>query len=144
MLDGLESENAGQVCVMLTAMNLSNLPPALIRSGRIELWLEMKLPDEAARTAILAEHCVNFRRNSGMLGLASLVPATQGFTGAHLKRLAQDGKALYAYDLAGGHPILPVTEYFQKAIEIVRTNKQHYAEADSERAPRAGTASGLF
>lgn len=55
MLGGLESENVGQVCVMLTAMNLSNLPPALIRSGRIELWLEMRLPDAVARRAILLE-----------------------------------------------------------------------------------------
>jgi transitional endoplasmic reticulum ATPase len=45
MLDGLESASAGRVCVMLTAMDVSNLPPALIRSGRIELWLEMHLPD---------------------------------------------------------------------------------------------------
>ncbi len=26
---------------MMTAMDVGNLPPALIRSGRIELWLEM-------------------------------------------------------------------------------------------------------
>ena len=46
MLDGLESKSAGRVCVMMTAMDVGNLPPALIRSGRIELWLEMRLPDE--------------------------------------------------------------------------------------------------
>jgi transitional endoplasmic reticulum ATPase len=49
MLDGLESESAGRVCVIMTAMDVGNLPPALVRSGRIELWLEMRLPDEAAR-----------------------------------------------------------------------------------------------
>ena len=53
MLDGLESESAGRVCVMMTAMNVASLPPALIRSGRVELWLEMKLPDPEARTQIL-------------------------------------------------------------------------------------------
>jgi SpoVK/Ycf46/Vps4 family AAA+-type ATPase len=56
MLDGLESASAGRVCVMLTAMDVSNLPPALVRSGRIELWLEMRLPDDAARRAILRQH----------------------------------------------------------------------------------------
>ena len=55
MLDGLESESAGQVCVMMTAMNVGHLPPALIRSGRIELWLEMRLPDNRARAAILGK-----------------------------------------------------------------------------------------
>src|SRR5205814_4732649 len=56
MLDGLESEKTGRVCVMLTAMDVGNLPPALLRSGRIELWLEMQLPNEAARAAILGLH----------------------------------------------------------------------------------------
>ena len=55
MLDGLESVSNCQVCVMLTAMDVGHLPPALIRSGRVELWLEMRLPDEAARTAILEQ-----------------------------------------------------------------------------------------
>src|SRR5262245_7688798 len=49
MMDGLESAKAGRVCVMMTAMNVANIPPALLRSGRVELWLEMELPDEPAR-----------------------------------------------------------------------------------------------
>jgi len=53
MLDGIESESQAQVCIMMTAMNVSSLPPALIRSGRIELWLEMGLPDADARREIL-------------------------------------------------------------------------------------------
>src|SRR5205085_7851375 len=55
MLDGLESESNARVCVMMTAMDVGNLPPALVRSGRVELWLEMRLPDEAARRAILEQ-----------------------------------------------------------------------------------------
>ena len=35
------------------------LPPALIRSGRIELWLETRLPDPNARREIL---CQRIRR----------------------------------------------------------------------------------
>ncbi len=48
-LDGLESKSASNVCVMMTAMDLGNIPPALVRSGRIELWLEMKLPGSSDR-----------------------------------------------------------------------------------------------
>ncbi len=40
MLDGLESASAERVCVMMTAMDPGSLPPALLRSGRVELWLE--------------------------------------------------------------------------------------------------------
>jgi transitional endoplasmic reticulum ATPase len=56
MIDGLESEGRSRVCVMMTAMNLSHLPPALVRSGRVELWLEMKLPDSEARRRLLEIH----------------------------------------------------------------------------------------
>src|SRR5205807_3403711 len=51
MLDGLESASAARVCVMMTVMNVSSLPAALVRSGRIELWLETKLPDVEARAS---------------------------------------------------------------------------------------------
>src|SRR5262249_1769779 len=33
LLDGLESETAGRVCVMMTVMDVATLPPALVRSG---------------------------------------------------------------------------------------------------------------
>ena len=49
MLDGLESKSRAHVCVMMTAMDVGNLPPALVRSGRIELWLEMRAPRRSLR-----------------------------------------------------------------------------------------------
>src|SRR5215813_4369184 len=98
MLDGLESESAGRVCVILTAMDVGNLPPALIRSGRIELWLEMRLPDAEARAAILSSHVDRLPPALSDIQVLDLVEATEGFTGADLKRLIEDGKALYAYD----------------------------------------------
>src|SRR5262249_53354158 len=58
MLDGLESESGGRVCVMMTAMDVSNLPPALTRSGRVELWLETRLPDDEARGEIMRRQLV--------------------------------------------------------------------------------------
>jgi hypothetical protein len=46
MMDGLESVSIGQVCVVTTAMDVTALPPALLRSGRVELWFTTRLPDE--------------------------------------------------------------------------------------------------
>jgi AAA+ superfamily predicted ATPase len=130
MLDGLESASAGRVCVMLTAMEVGHLPPALLRSGRIELWLEMKLPDAAARTAILRAHLASLPASTGVVDLAHLADATSGFTGADLKRLAEDGKLLLAHDRVQKVPLRPATDYFLQAIETVRTNKARYAEAE--------------
>ncbi len=100
MLDGLESESAGRICVMMTAMNVGNLPAALTRSGRVELWLEMKLPDGEARTVILRQRIAELPDELQKVDLVALKSATEGFTGADLKRLIDDGKAIYAYNKA--------------------------------------------
>jgi ATP-dependent 26S proteasome regulatory subunit len=130
MLDGLESASAGRVCVMMTAMDVSHLPPALIRSGRIELWLEMRPPDEAARARILRRQLASLPGAMARPDAAGLVAATDGFTGADLKRLVEDGKNRLAYDRARGLALRPATDYFLRAVETVRANKERYAEAE--------------
>jgi ATP-dependent 26S proteasome regulatory subunit len=131
MLDGLESESAAQVCVMMTAMDVGHLPPALIRSGRVELWLEMRMPDDVARTEILEQMLAKQASAFADVDVARVVEATGGFTGADLKRMLEDGKNLLAYDKVKGQSLRPVTEYFLRAVQTVRDNKEHYAEADA-------------
>jgi SpoVK/Ycf46/Vps4 family AAA+-type ATPase len=131
MLDGLESESAGRVCVMMTAMDVGNLPPALVRSGRIELWLEMRLPDDSARAAILAQSLASAPKPLCEANVEPIVQATERFTGADLKRTLEDGKALYAFDRVAGKDIKPVTDYYIAAAQTVRSNKDKYAEAEA-------------
>src|SRR5207253_471199 len=76
LLDGLESETAGRVCVMMTVMDVGALPPALVRSGRVELWLQMNLPDEAARAAILRRHLAGLPASIGPVHEPRLARAT--------------------------------------------------------------------
>ncbi len=144
LLDGLESETAGRVCVMMTVMDVATLPPALVRSGRVELWLQMNLPDEPARAAILRRHLAGLPATIGPVDEARLARETDGFTGADLKRLIEDGKALLGYDRARGLPVRPATEYFAEAVETVRSNKQAYAEAEARARTRASSAAGAF
>jgi predicted AAA+ superfamily ATPase len=131
MLDGLESVRAGRVCVMLTAMDVGHLPPALLRSGRVELWLEMRLPDANARAAILQQHLAGFPTDFGPIDLPALVDTSDHFTGADLKRLVEDGKNLLAHDLAQGLPVRPPTEYFRAAMATLRENKERYVAAEA-------------
>lgn len=130
ILDGLESESCGRVCVMMTAMDVAHLPPALIRSGRIELWLETRLPDSEARSNILGAQVDTLPEWMGPIDLHAIVAATDGFTGADLQRLVSDGKALCAYDRVRNLDLQTATAYFLKAIEGVRANKHRYAEAE--------------
>lgn len=130
LLDGLESESAGRVCLMMTAMNVSSLPPALVRSGRIELWLELQLPNDEARGDILEQHLSSLPAVLSGADVSKIVAETAGFTGADLKRLVEDGKTLYAYDLAQKRSLRSATDYFVAAVALVSNNKAQYAAAD--------------
>jgi ATP-dependent 26S proteasome regulatory subunit len=143
LLDGLESETAGRVCVMMTVMDVGTLPPALVRSGRVELWLQMRLPDEAARAEILRRHLAGLPKAIGAVDESRLARETDSFTGADLKRLIEDGKALLGYDRARGLPLRPATDYFVEAVQTVRANKEAYAEAES-RAGAQVTPAAAF
>ena len=140
MLDGLESEGSTRVCVMMTAMNLGHLPPALVRSGRVELWLEMKLPDAAARARILDKLAANLPLELQSFDATNVIELTADFTGADLKRLVEDAKGLYAFDLARGLPTRSAGEYFAEAAAGVRDNKQRYqaAEEAARSRPKVG------
>jgi transitional endoplasmic reticulum ATPase len=131
MLDGLESESSGRVCVMLTAMDVNHLPPALVRSGRVELWLEMRLPDSGARRAILQRHLNGLDQLFPGLDHAALVEATEGFTGADLKRVVEDAKGLYAYVRVAGDGSQTSSSYLMEAVKGVAANKARYAQAEA-------------
>ena len=127
MLDGLESTSSERVCVMMTAMNVSSLPAALVRSGRVELWLETRLPDEAARQQIFVERVAGLPSRLCLADAAVLARASRGLTGADLKAAVEDAKLLYAYDWAHGNEMRAVDEYFLDAIATIRTNRRNYA-----------------
>ena len=138
-LDGLESESAGRVCVILTAMDVGALPPALVRSGRVELWLETRLPDPAARLQILEDLMEQLPPPFPEASLQTIADDTDGLTGADIKRVIEDGKVLFAFDRSRKIPTSPVTDYFVRAIATVRENKKRYAEAEARirSRPRA-------
>jgi transitional endoplasmic reticulum ATPase len=136
MLDGLESTSAGRVCLMMTAMDVGNLPPALVRSGRIELWLETRLPELQARAAILSDHCATLPASLGAVDVDQLAVATEGLSGADLKRVVEDGKLLFAHARQRGGETEPATNYFLRAIETVRRNKEQYAAAEAQARAR--------
>jgi transitional endoplasmic reticulum ATPase len=141
MLDGLESVSAERVCVMMTAMEVSSLPAALLRSGRIELWLETRLPDEPARRSILSERVAALPQPLVGVDAALLARASRGCTGADLKAAVEDAKLLYAHDLCSGSRLRPVEEYFIEAIATIRANRRKYARrkpAEMPELPRVG------
>jgi len=139
MLDGLESEGTARVCVMMTAMNLNHLPPALVRSGRVELWLEMKLPDSDARQKILQNHMRTLPSSLADCEIARVLEVTDGFTGADIKRAVDDAKGLLAFDRSSKAAPRKSTEFFVEAASGVRENKIRYEQAQSASQARPRT-----
>lgn len=135
VLDGLESESAARVCVMMTAMNAGVLPAAMLRSGRVELWLETRLPDASARASILESLLAGLPAPIGNPDILLLAEASHGLTGADLKNIVEDGKLLYAADLAVAAELRPAEAYYLEAIESVRENRRNYARS---KPPKLG------
>jgi predicted AAA+ superfamily ATPase len=133
MMDGLESASAERVCVMMTAMDIASLPPAMLRSGRIELWLETRLPDTEAREAILREKLARLPQPIAGADIALLAAASRNLTGADLKAVIEDGKLGFAYDRTMGRPLRAVEDYFLEAIEAVRENRRRYSRSKPPR-----------
>ncbi len=143
MLDGLESASAERVCVMMTAMDARCVPPAMLRSGRIELWLETRMPDEAARLEILSEKLSSLPEPLRSTDAPLLARESRGLTGADLKAVIEDGKLLFAYDKANGNQLRAVEDYFIEAIASVRGNQRSYCRTQPSRvgvAPEIGFA----
>jgi len=137
MLDGLEGESNKRICVMMTTMDVASVPAALIRSGRIELWLETRLPDRDARTHILNDHANKLPKEIRPTNLDSLADVTDGLTGADLRRLIEDGKILIAYDKARKIQLADINSYFVKAVDGIRKNKEIYADAENKSRAKA-------
>ena len=144
MLDGLESESAGGVCLVLTAMDVGSLPAALVRSGRIELWLETRLPDLGARAAILTDLCRELPSVIGVVDIERLATATEELSGADLKRVVEDGKLLYAFDRARAVAVRAATEYFLESLETIKANKIRYAQAEASARTRNPSRPSYF
>ena len=126
VLDGLESASAERICVMMTAMHPGSLPQALLRSGRVELWLETSLPDTAARSAILREKTAGLPAPLGGADMTAIADASDGLTGADLKNVVDDAKLQFAHDRLCQAAADPVESYFLQAIETVRSNRRKY------------------
>jgi transitional endoplasmic reticulum ATPase len=85
-MDGIEELRG---VVVLAATNRPDLlDTALLRAGRFELRLDLPLPDEAARLAILEVHAKD-KPLAGDVDLSAIAAASEGLNGADLEALVR-------------------------------------------------------
>jgi len=136
MLDGLESETAGKVAVILTAMNPQHLPAALLRSGRVELWLETKPPSREARAEMVAALMAKAPAPFRAYDPAHAAALSDGFNAADMRRLVMDVKALFGRDLLADRTPATIDSYVEAAVADIRKARDLLAIANDSQLGR--------
>lgn len=92
-------EKKKPVFVVATANNIAQLPPELLRKGRMDEIFFVDLPGLAARNDILKIHIKKKKRNPDKFDIERLAKVSKGFSGAELEEAVKE--ALFqAYDRA--------------------------------------------
>jgi len=79
------SEKQKPVFVLATANNISQLPPELLRKGRLDEIFFVDLPDAEERRQIFEIHLGKRRRDPAGFDLERLAAAAEGFSGAEIE-----------------------------------------------------------
>jgi SpoVK/Ycf46/Vps4 family AAA+-type ATPase len=74
------------VFTVATANDVSRLPPEFMRKGRFDEIFFVDLPNADARRAILSIHLAKRGQDPGSFDTATLVSATDGFSGAEIEQ----------------------------------------------------------
>ena len=80
------AEHKAPVFLVATANDVDELPPELVRKGRFDEIFFVDLPSPPSRAEVLAVHLRRRGLRPEDLGLAGLVAATDGFSGAEIEQ----------------------------------------------------------
>jgi ATP-dependent 26S proteasome regulatory subunit len=79
------SEKKASVFVVATANDVSQLPPELLRKGRLDEIFYVDLPNEEEREAIFKIHLTKRERNPDNFDLPAMVETSKEFSGAEIE-----------------------------------------------------------
>jgi AAA+ superfamily predicted ATPase len=79
------SEKTAPVFLAATANNISNLPPELLRKGRLDEIFFVDLPNETERKQVFLIHLAKRGRDPREFDLEALAQACDGFSGAEIE-----------------------------------------------------------
>jgi len=85
------SDKTAPVFVIATANDISQLPPELLRKGRLDEIFFVDLPSEAERKAVFSIHLVKRGRDPRKFDLDILARHSDGFSGAEIEQAIVSG-----------------------------------------------------
>jgi SpoVK/Ycf46/Vps4 family AAA+-type ATPase len=135
------NEKTAPVFVVATANDISNLPPELLRKGRLDEIFFVDLPGVQEREEIFAIHLRRRNRDPESFPLQALAEQSAGFSGAEIEEAINS--ALYEAFYEGG----ALTEHhvqgaLQQSVPLSRTMHEHLGklrEWSTGRARPAGS-----
>jgi SpoVK/Ycf46/Vps4 family AAA+-type ATPase len=84
-------EKAAPVFVVVTANDVTQLPPEMLRRGRFDEVFFVDVPNQGEREAIWAIQIAKYNRKPAKFDTVGLVRATEGYTGAEIEQIVIDG-----------------------------------------------------
>ena len=138
------SEKAAPVFVVATANDISQLPPELLRKGRLDEIFFVDLPSPEERAEILHIHLIKRGRDATKFDLPALVVASSNFSGAEIEEAINSAlyDAFYAHtEVTTEHILTSLAE----TVPLARTmdeqigNLRNWAEGRARNASTART-----
>jgi AAA+ superfamily predicted ATPase len=134
------SEKLKPVFVLATANDISNLPPELLRKGRLDEIFFVDLPTAAERQEIFRIHIAKRKRNPAQFDLRELATAADGFSGAEIEQAVIS--ALYdAFYVGRDLQTDDILKSIRETVPLSRTMSERVSDLRSWAEGRARFAS---
>ena len=136
-LDGVDQLNNILLIGMTNRMDM--IDEALLRAGRLEVHMEISLPDESGRAQILKIHTTKMRNNDVLesdVNVEELAKLTKNFSGAELSGLVKAASS-YAFSR---HIKVGTMAAINPDVENMKVNRQDFLSALEEVKPLFGVA----
>jgi SpoVK/Ycf46/Vps4 family AAA+-type ATPase len=134
------SEKTAPVFVVATANDISQLPPELMRKGRLDEIFFVDLPAEAERAEIFRVHLAKRGRDPEAFDLATLATAATEFSGAEIEEAINS--ALYeAFSDAGELTTDHILGAIRETVPLARTMDEQISRLRAWADGRARNAS---
>lgn len=136
-MDGVNQLN--NILIIGMTNRLDMIDEALLRPGRLEVPVEISLPDEHGRQQILNIQTANMRKNSVMdtdVDLGELAALTKNFSGAEIAGLVKSATS-FAFSR---HVKVGTTAGISDDVENMRVNRDDFFHALDEVHPAFGVS----
>ncbi|KZV94230.1 AAA-domain-containing protein [Exidia glandulosa HHB12029] len=136
-MDGVDQLN--NILIIGMTNRLDMIDEALLRPGRLEVHMEISLPDEKGRFQIITIHTAKMRSNGIMdddVDLAELAQVTKNFSGAEIAGLVKSATS-FAFNR---HIKVGTMAGISDDVENMRVNRQDFLSAMDEVHPAFGVS----